>query len=563
MRIFLCGGGDGSQTIRAYNKLNEIIDHTKPLLYIPLAMESDKYSSCCEWITNELKNLNIPSIEMINQSSEIIDKNLNDYCAIFIGGGNTFKLLNDLKISGAFEKIQDFINNNGIVFGGSAGAIIFGKNLKSCALDDNNTVNLDNISGYDILNGYSILCHYTNRTKEKDAESKEYLLNLSKEEKIIALPEEDTIFINENDIQVIGNRPYYIFNDGTIQEKNPQLPTWQFGIDNDNLVELVLQGKKTATTSLNTTNVSKVGERSILTFENEKKACIVNNNEQIFGNDLHTISEINAGFNNDLFDINNKYIIKVCSNGKEELFEKEKQFYTENSNLTHIPKLYKYDNTKTIVNSIYEIISKIEGKSLYYYWYKMTEDEREAAIKELIDILKDIHKSKCEQYNWTNYIKSHIQEYYEKTKKHFSFEEQSLIEKSFTNYDKYLKDNKFAFIHNDLHFDNIIKNDNGLYLIDFNDAMIAPIDYEFRLLYRCKDTPWKWANSEMDPFQKPEDYKNINIYIKKYYKEFSDIKYIDERMIIYSILDDIRLLTRFDNNELKENVINYTKKLLN
>lgn len=40
------------------------------------------------------------------------------------------------------------------------------------------------------------------------------------------------------------------------------------------------------------------------------------------------------------------------------------------------------------------------------------------------------------------------------------------------------------------------------------------------------------------------------------------IKYIDERMIIYNILDDMRLLTRFDNNELKESVVNYTKKIL-
>ena len=386
-----------------------------------------------------------------------------------------------------------------------------------------------------------------------------------------------------------------------------QLPTWQFGINNDKLVELVLECKKTATTSLDTTNISKPGERSILTFENEKKACIVEtkkviitqfknitpemaflegegnrtidyykkahidyfktidpnfndetevcfeifeviedlrktrltlaekivkHNEQIYGNNLHTITEINAGFNNDLFDIDNKYIIKVCGNGKEEKFENEYKFYLQNSNSKHIPKLYKYDNTKTIVDSVYEIIGKIEGKSLYYYWYKMNETEREAAIKELIDILKDIHKSKCGPYNWTDYIKSQIQDYYKETKKYFSTEKQKLIEQSFTNYDKYLKDNKFAFIHNDLHFDNIIKNDNGLYLIDFNDAIIAPIDYEFRLLYRCKDMPWKWANSEMDPFQKPEDYKNIDTYIKKYYKEFADIEYIDDRMII-------------------------------
>ena len=48
---------------------------------------------------------------MVTQASEIIYKHLDDYCAIFIGGGNTFKLLNDLKTSGAFETIKEFINN--------------------------------------------------------------------------------------------------------------------------------------------------------------------------------------------------------------------------------------------------------------------------------------------------------------------------------------------------------------------------------------------------------------------------------------------------------------------
>lgn len=72
----------------------------------------------------------------------------------------------------------------------------------------------------------SLLCHYTNRTKEKDEESKEYLLNLSKEEKIIALPEENTIYINDTHTEIIGNKPYYIFENNTIQEKNPKLPEW-------------------------------------------------------------------------------------------------------------------------------------------------------------------------------------------------------------------------------------------------------------------------------------------------------------------------------------------------
>lgn len=54
-----------------------------------------------------------------------------------------------------------------------------------------------------------------------------------------------------------------------------ELESWKFGINNNELVELVLQGKKTATTSLKSGNIPKIGEKSILLFDNEKKACIL------------------------------------------------------------------------------------------------------------------------------------------------------------------------------------------------------------------------------------------------------------------------------------------------
>ena len=92
MKVFICGGGSGEQTARALHRLNEVINHTLPCLYIPLAMEEEKYDNCYEWITGELSNVDIPGIEMTRSAEELSRKNLEGYSFLFIGGGNTFKL---------------------------------------------------------------------------------------------------------------------------------------------------------------------------------------------------------------------------------------------------------------------------------------------------------------------------------------------------------------------------------------------------------------------------------------------------------------------------------------
>ena len=95
MQLILCGGGSGNQNTLANRKLNEIINHTRPILYIPLAMNEDEhsYDSCYEWIQGELANVDIPYIEMVRTFEELASKDLQHYAALYIGGGNTYKLL--------------------------------------------------------------------------------------------------------------------------------------------------------------------------------------------------------------------------------------------------------------------------------------------------------------------------------------------------------------------------------------------------------------------------------------------------------------------------------------
>jgi dipeptidase E len=180
-------------------------------------------------VTNELDSVQSPEIIMARSSSEIADKNLSDYSAIFIGGGNTYKLLKELNDTAAFDKIKDFIKNNGVVYGCSAGSIIFGKNINSISYMDPNDIELNETQGADILFGMSITAHYTNKNEEKTALATNHLIEYSKDkEAVIALPEEDTLFINDDIVKIVGTKPYYIFHNGIKTEYQPNI---EYSID--------------------------------------------------------------------------------------------------------------------------------------------------------------------------------------------------------------------------------------------------------------------------------------------------------------------------------------------
>lgn len=241
MQLILCGGGAGEQNTQANQRLNEIIDHTKPILYIPLAMDEIEhpYDECYEWIKEELRNVDVPSIKMVRTFEELASENLEEYTALFIGGGNTYKLLLGLKQTMAFNNIKNYLNNNGIIIGGSAGAVIFGYDINIIASMDPNDVDLTDSKGFDMLSGISIFPHYTNnKSKLSEHENKERLnyftnsiINFSKTVgEVFAIPEEDAIYVNDSNIEFLGTRPYYIFKNGIMEKyeinNNKQNKKW-------------------------------------------------------------------------------------------------------------------------------------------------------------------------------------------------------------------------------------------------------------------------------------------------------------------------------------------------
>lgn len=231
MKLLLNGGGSTKELEITMNKLNEIMDHSKPILYVPLAMDENEhpYDGCYEWFQKQITNIDNCKVDMARTFEEFAKFDFNNYSSIFIGGGNTYKLLKGIKENGIFEKIQNYLNNGGIISGCSAGAVIFGKDINIISTMDKNDVNLIDTKGFDCLNGISIFPHYTNTKSKLTAEENEIrtagftkaIMEFSNEiGDVLAVPEEDTIYINDDSIELIGSRPYYECKNGIMEEKN-------------------------------------------------------------------------------------------------------------------------------------------------------------------------------------------------------------------------------------------------------------------------------------------------------------------------------------------------------
>ena len=71
---------------------------------------------------------------------------------------------------------------------------------------------------------------------------------------------------------------------------------WQFATKNDELIDLVLQGEKTATTSLYSEykkeNIPKIGDKSIIIYNSGKDACIIENTNVLITKFKNITSEI-------------------------------------------------------------------------------------------------------------------------------------------------------------------------------------------------------------------------------------------------------------------------------
>ena len=160
MTIILSGGGDPEVVMPIDQYFSSIINLRKTVLYIPIAMENHvfSYSECFAWFKRTYSAYDVINVECC---TDLITVNLDSrYGAVYIGGGNTFKLLDRIQHSGFAPQIHAYLASGGILYGGSAGAIVCGKTIAPAIGADDNLVGLEDLYGLNLLDDHDVFCHY-------------------------------------------------------------------------------------------------------------------------------------------------------------------------------------------------------------------------------------------------------------------------------------------------------------------------------------------------------------------------------------------------------------------
>jgi dipeptidase E len=218
--IYLSGGGNEKQSFPLDKFFFDTFPKNGSFLYIPVALRGNKlYPTAHIWMKSilEIHERNDIQFETADDLSKYQLEDLKNFDALYIGGGNTWSLVQELRDSGFSQELISYIKNGGVVYGGSAGAIVLGKNIDTH--DDENKINLKDTSGFNLLSDYSVACHYTNEQS--------YLFiiwDISHKSPLLCLPEEAVLMFGNDSILCAGTKPCVIYlADGIEKEIQPEM----------------------------------------------------------------------------------------------------------------------------------------------------------------------------------------------------------------------------------------------------------------------------------------------------------------------------------------------------
>ncbi len=202
--IFLSGGGNSIIYKDFDNALSKKIAGGK-ILCIPFANQKKSREEHVDWMNRVFNKFQKSKILIVKNVADLRKIKMNTLALVYISGGNTFQLLKKLNVEG-INMLREYYAKGGTIYGSSAGAAVLGTSILTASIDDTNKVHIDSTNGCNLINGYSVYCHY----KKDDQWKFDIFINEHRIKKILILPEGSIISIQNKSVRTIKNTAYKI-----------------------------------------------------------------------------------------------------------------------------------------------------------------------------------------------------------------------------------------------------------------------------------------------------------------------------------------------------------------
>ncbi len=283
--------------------------------------------------------------------------------------------------------------------------------------------------------------------------------------------------------------------------------------------------------------------------------------------DVESIKKIEIGFTNEVYSVNNRFILKICEDSRNEHnFAREVFFYDFFKGKIPVPEVEVYDNSRELYHKFFMIYPQIEGVNLYATWHLLDDYQRRKLIKQLCQMLRIINQAPYQRFQERFELSSELN-WHDKMLRRISkclieIEDRKILSRKFiqairdfiqTNHSA-LKEQRIALVYWDAHFDNIlVTGDQIVGILDFERTELASIDFVLDIIQRMSDYPRKYMSAEMEQYAKKEDYARLLDWFQEFYPELFHFKDLDRRLDFYSIEHDLQdLLIWSDSQGLKQ-----------
>ena len=199
-KVYLGGGGDASDEADLWC---EMLLNGRRVAYWPFALEEHRVSEATAWLLRSLDDLGLDvPVETWTTLEGRSQAELEGVDLIFVGGGNTFRLLDQVRSHGFADSVRQFVQAGGAYYGGSAGAILACDDVRVATLLDSNDIGLTDLTALGLVPNLAVMPHFSrDRLAEAQAWSRAH------DTVVLGIPEQSGVVWSGSLLHVRGSKP--------------------------------------------------------------------------------------------------------------------------------------------------------------------------------------------------------------------------------------------------------------------------------------------------------------------------------------------------------------------